>query len=109
MEEIYMSLRKFFLGVAVGIIGTYAVQKYKPASYISSDAALKTVKQEIKKQGPIDGSWIHMKPEVVALNNITYRVYKGGISRTIENRPEQLEFIVNAETGTILDVKEIGV
>jgi predicted small secreted protein len=104
-----MSFRKFFLGIAVGIIGTYAIQKYKPATCISSDSVLRSVKNEIKKQGPIDGSWIHMEPEMIVRNNLTYRVYKGGISRTIDNRPEQLEFLANAETGTILDLKQVSI
>lgn len=103
-----MSLRKFLLGVTVGIIGTYAFQKYKPA-YISSDAALRKVKQEVKKHGPIDGSWIHMVPEEFFKNNITYTVYRGGISRTIHDQQEHLEFIVNAENGTILDIQEVHV
>ncbi|WP_246941319.1 PepSY domain-containing protein [Bacillus pinisoli] len=99
-----MRLGNFLAGIAVGVIGTYAIQKLKP-SYISSDQALKLVKQEMKKQGPIDGSWIHMEPETYVRNNITYRVYKGGISRVNDNNPEQLEFVVNAENGTIIDVQ----
>jgi predicted small secreted protein len=101
-----LSLRKFLFGVAVGIAGTFIVQKLKPTT-ITSDHALKIVKQEIKKQGPIDGSWIHMEPETIERKNISYRVYKGGISRVFENKPEQLEFLVNAENGTILDLNEV--
>ncbi len=99
-----MGLRKFLLGVAIGIVGTFFVNKLLPSSRISSDQALKLVKQEIKKHGPIDGSWIQMIPEKYERNNISYNVYKGGISRTIDNYSEQLEFIVNAENGTILDI-----
>lgn len=106
LEESCLGLRRFLFGVAVGIAGTYIVQKLLPATCISSDHALKMVKQEIKKQGPIDGSWIHMEPETVVRNNITYRVYKGGISRTVNSIPEQLEFLVNAENGTIIDVQK---
>jgi predicted small secreted protein len=101
-----LGLRKFLFGVAVGIVGTYVVQKLKPTT-ISSDHALKMVKQEIKKQGPIDGSWIHMEPETIERNNVTYRVYKGGISRILEDKSEQLEFLVNAENGTIIDLNEV--
>ncbi len=101
-----MGLRKFLLGIAVGIAGTYIVKNLLPSSCISSEHALKIVKNEIKKQGPIDGSWIHMEPETFVRNNITYQVYKGGISRTLENKPEQFEFVVNAENGTILDIND---
>lgn len=103
-----MRLGNFLAGVAVGILGTYAIQKFTP-SYISSDQALKLVKQEFKKQGPIDGSWIHMEPETIERNNISYRVYKGGISRMSDNEPEQLEFLVNAENGTIIDVYKLSI
>jgi predicted small secreted protein len=103
-----MRFGNFLAGVAVGILGTYAIQKFTP-SYISSDQALKLVKQEFKKQGPIDGSWIHMEPETIERNHISYRVYKGGISRMSDNEPEQLEFIVNAENGTIIDVNQLSI
>ncbi|MBM7660486.1 putative small secreted protein [Bacillus mesophilus] len=103
-----MRLGNFLAGVAVGILGTYAIQKFMP-SYISSDQALKLVKQEFKKQGPIDGSWIHMEPETIERNNISYRVYKGGISRMSDHEPEQLEFLVNAENGTIIDVYKLSI
>ncbi|MFZ3589390.1 PepSY domain-containing protein [Bacillus sp. DJP31] len=101
-----MGLRKFLLGIVVGITGTYIVNKLLPSSNISSEYALKIVKQEMKKQGAIDGSWIHMEPETFVRNSITYRVYRGGISRTAANKTEQFEFLVNAENGTILDINE---
>jgi predicted small secreted protein len=101
-----VGLRKFFLGVAVGVLGTYVIQKITPET-ISSESALKIVKQEFKKQGAIDGSWIHMEPETLVRNNITYKVYRGGISRSQGNQPEQVEFLVDAENGTILDVQKL--
>ncbi|MFD1739289.1 PepSY domain-containing protein [Bacillus salitolerans] len=102
-----MSLRRFVLGIAVGVLGTYVVQKIAPSPSISSEHALKIVKQELKKHGPIDGSWIHMEPESFVRNNITYKVYRGGISRTKHEQPEQMEFLVDAQNGTILDVQKV--
>jgi predicted small secreted protein len=99
-----MGLRNFLAGITVGVISTYVIQKLIP-TYISSDNALSLVKQEMKKQGPIDGSWIHMEPETIVRNYVSYRVYRGGISRVIGNRSEQLEFLVNADNGTIIEMR----
>lgn len=100
----------FILGVAVGALSGYATNKYiSTQSFISAEKALEFAKSRFKEQGPISGSWIHMKVEPFHKNNLTYQVYKGGISRnpSTSGKREQFEFIADAKTGTLLDVYPI--
>lgn len=105
-----MRWKTFILGVAVGALSGYATNKYiSTQTFISAEKVLEGAKNRFKEQGPISGSWIHMKVEPFDKNNLTYQVYKGGISRnssTNGNR-EQFEFIADAKTGTLLDVYSI--
>ncbi|WP_017756158.1 PepSY domain-containing protein [Calidifontibacillus oryziterrae] len=99
-----MRLNQLLLGLGIGAIaGAYVNQKYMK-NHISSETALKIVKKAFKDHGPIDGSWIHMKPEKVNKFNLSYNVYRGGITRTIDSKVEQYEFLVDSKTGTIIDV-----
>jgi predicted small secreted protein len=103
-----MRWKTFFLGVAVGAISGYATNKYMSTqSYISAEKVLENAKRRFKEQGPITGSWIHMKVEPFDKNNLNYQVYKGGISRNSDNGREQIEFIADAKTGTLLEVYPI--
>lgn len=101
-----MKINKFLLGVSVGFITGLFLNTQKTTKFISAEKALKMVKQTMKEHGPIEGSWIHMVPETTTLNQLNYNVYRGGISRTIDGKLKQYEFIVDAKTGTILNIKE---
>lgn len=104
-----MRWKTFILGVAVGAISGYATNKFiSTQSFISAEKVLENAKNRFKEQGPISGSWIHMKAEPFDKNKLTYQVYKGGISRnTTTGNREQFEFIADAKTGTLLDVYSI--
>ena len=102
-----MSWKKFVLGLSVGFAGAYLLRNSIPEQTISAEKALKIAKNVFKENGPIDGSWIHMVPETFEKFNLSYNVYKGGISRTIENEVKQFEFLVDTKTGTILEVYPI--
>ncbi|MDF0726467.1 PepSY domain-containing protein [Cytobacillus sp. S13-E01] len=102
-----MSWKKFVLGLSVGFAGAYLLKSYVQEQTISAEKALKIAKNAFKENGPIDGSWIHMVPETFEKSNLSYNVYKGGISRTIENEVKQFEFLVDTKTGTILEVYPI--
>jgi predicted small secreted protein len=103
-----MRLKSFLFGVAVGAISGYASNKYlSNQGFISAEKVLETAKDRFKAQGPISGSWIHMKVEPYDMNNLTYQVYKGGISKKSKNGQQRIEFIADAKTGTLLDVYSI--
>lgn len=102
-----MNWNKLLAGFCTGIVvGTVVSQNVKKKT-ISSDTALQLAKKAFKKEGPINGSWIHMNPESIKKFNLPYKVYRGGIMRTIDHKEEQYEFLVDATTGTIIEVNRL--
>jgi predicted small secreted protein len=99
-----MNMKTFFIGAAVGILGGFAL-KEAITQNITPEKILEKIKNHFKKQGPIQGSWIHTEVEPFEKGTIHYQVYKGGISRQRNGTNEQYEFIADASTGTILDVR----
>ncbi|WP_307403549.1 PepSY domain-containing protein [Neobacillus ginsengisoli] len=103
-----MNWKSFILGATVGVIGGYAVKEIiSTKSVVSPEKVLDHVRKQFKQNGPISGSWIHMKTEPYEKQQIHYHVYKGGISKVNNGENEQYEFIADASTGTLLDVREL--
>ncbi len=91
-------------GVAAGIVVKELVDRANP--YVSADVALNDIKEQFKKEGPIDGSWIVMKTEPFENKMISMEVYRGGISRVMNGELEQYEFAADAKTGTVVELKK---
>lgn len=102
-----MSWKKFLLGFGVGFASALLLKEALSDSLIPGDKALKMAKEAFKKNGPIDGSWIQMNPQEYSNAGIQYQVYKGGISRRINQESHQYEFIMDAKTGSILEVNSL--
>lgn len=99
-----MNWKAFLIGVGAGLAGAYAVKElYSQKETVSADKVLNQAKAAFKQSGPISGSWINMTAEPYSKPPIEYQVYKGGISRNVDGRIEQYEFIADASTGAILD------
>lgn len=90
------------LGIAVGYLLKDQIDQYKK---ITPDEALESAKKTFMQQGPVNGSWIYMKPEKIEKNGLTYTAYRGGITRTIDGENKQYEFFSDVDTGTVIDVK----
>lgn len=104
-----MNLKSFILGAAAGIIGGYAAHEVLNNKLkVSPEKVLEQVKKQFKQNGPISGSWIHMEAEPYEKHQIHYKVYKGGISKNNNGSNEQFEFIADAQTGTLLDVRPLS-
>jgi predicted small secreted protein len=101
-----MNWKSFALGVSVGIVaGVAAKELISQNTKVSPEKVLENVKDQFKQNGPISGSWIHMKAEPFEKHQVHYQVYKGGISKNTNGTTEQYEFIADASTGTLLDVR----
>ncbi|NRD76155.1 PepSY domain-containing protein [Bacillus sp. BRMEA1] len=104
-----MNWKSFILGATAGILGGYAVcEMINRTTKVTPDKVLEKVKKQFKQSGPITGSWIHMEEEPYEKQHITYRVYRGGISKINNDENEQYEFIADASTGTLLEVKRLS-
>lgn len=89
------------------ILGLFAFSVYKKKKTMKADDLLKSVKKEFLNEGPIDGSWIELTK--VPWKKFAYEtdVYYGGISRYEESELVQYEFIVDAYTGSLIDLYRI--
>ncbi|MCC5895156.1 MAG: hypothetical protein JJU16_06795 [Alkalibacterium sp.] len=89
------------------VLGVSAFAFIKKHKTLKADELLKSIKKEFLKEGPIDGSWIELTK--VPWKKFAYEtdVYYGGISRYEENKLVQYEFIVNAYTGSLIDLYRV--
>lgn len=104
-----MKNRDLLIGFATGAVTAFLVKEAydRKEKLYSADDVLKHVKSAFKEEGPIDGSWIFMKTEPYKQHAIATEVYKGGITRHREDELEQFEFLVDAHTGAVLEVKKV--
>lgn len=101
-----MNTKSFLFGVVAGAVAAALLQKPIANSiYKQPETVLHKVKNIFKKEGPISGSWIEMKPHNYTKGPVIYAVYKGGITRDMNEYTEQWEFIADAKTGVIVDLQ----
>ncbi|HET7579879.1 MAG TPA: PepSY domain-containing protein [Bacillales bacterium] len=98
-----MGWKKSFLAAGAGVLGGYLLQKQLEGNGISPEKALKSVKETVGKRHTIDGSWVHMQPETVERYGLDYNTYRGGITVSTDNQVKHYQFLVDAETGTVLE------
>ncbi|WP_411953683.1 peptidase M4 [Alkalibacillus sp. S2W] len=98
-----MKWYKLVVPATVGIaVGTIVGKKVKD-QWLVPEVALNRVKEEFKQSGPISGSWILMDKKAYDHNGQSFKVYEGGVSRTIDGKTEQYQFVADATSGQILD------
>lgn len=91
------------LGVGIGVaIGYFVKKQLDHHERTSPEKALENAKEKFKENGPISGSWIYMKPEEVDIGGLTYKVYRGAISRVEDGENVQHEFFADLNTGAII-------
>ncbi|MBO9131236.1 PepSY domain-containing protein [Bacillus sp. 165] len=101
-----MNWKSLFAGLGLGLAAGYIIGNKLPKQHISAEKALNIAKRTFSKKGEITGSWIHMVPEVFEQYDLTYDVYRGGITAIIDGVQNRLEFLVDSSTGAILEVKQ---
>ncbi len=105
----FVKLRDFAIGVITGLAVAVIIKEvndralpYKPAEEV-----LKTLKQQFKKDGHIEGTWIYMKPEYFQNGYTSIPAYRGGITQIIEGETKAFEFVADAYQGILLEVKVV--
>lgn len=102
---IQMAMKRLITGVGIGLALGYLLRPKIESERISPEHALKEVKRTVAKNHAVSGSWIHMLPEKVEQNHVTYDVYRGGISTTTDEGTVQYEFLVDSGTGTLINLQ----
>ncbi len=104
-----MKLRDVAIGVVAGFAAAIIIKEIsdKAVPYKSADEVLANVKAQFKKEAPIDGSWVYMKPEQFDNGYAVIPVYRGGISRTSNDESFTYEFVADAHQGILLEVSKV--
>ncbi len=100
-----MAIKRFVVGVGLGLAVGYFLRPTIERERMTPERALKEVKKTVARTHAISGSWIHMLPETIERNHITYDVYRGGLSTTTEAGTVQYDFFVDTKTGTLIDLQ----
>lgn len=104
-----MNIKKLFIGIAAGVTTFYFAKTLLfDQQNQSSEDILQKVKKQLKHDGKIIGSWIMVKPENFEKNTLSYKVYRGGITKVVEDKPIHYEFSADASTGTIIELNKLG-
>ncbi|MHC5372872.1 PepSY domain-containing protein [Enterococcus sp. LJL120] len=107
-EENQLNYFKGGLAVGVGfglVSGVASALWYNKKRSITPDQVLDNVKQAFLQEGPIEGSWISSEKQPSRKFAIRSKSYHGGISRIEDDQLVIYEFIADAYTGTVLDIK----
>lgn len=96
------------LGVSVGLLsGIASAMWYNKKRAVDADLVLEEVKDAFLKEGPIEGSWIEFEKKPLRKFAIRSKTYNGGISRLEDGQMVQYEFVADAYTGTVIDIKRL--
>jgi predicted small secreted protein len=101
-----MGMKRFALGVGLGLAAGIFLTSSLRKDKLSPERALKLAIRTFAPNMNITGSWIHMIPETLEKDHLSYTVYRGGISSSNEDDMTQFEFLIDANTGTVLEVNE---
>ena len=104
-----MKLRDFAIGVVTGLAVAVIIREISDRTlpYKSSEEVLITLKQQFKKDGHIEGTWIYMKPEYYQNGYTSIPAYRGGITQVIDGESKEFEFVADAYQGILLEVKAV--
>jgi predicted small secreted protein len=101
-----MKLRDFLIGVATGVAASIIIKEAseKISPFVPANKVLDNVKDEFKKESPIDGSWIYMKAEDFNNGIMSIPVYRGGITRMNNGELETFDFAADARSGVVVEL-----
>jgi predicted small secreted protein len=96
------------IGVGVGLAsGIFSTLWMKNKQSLRADDVLEQIKGAFLEEGPIEGSWINFEKQPLRKFAVTSQGYTGGITRTEDGQLITYEFLADAKTGTVLDIKRL--
>ncbi|MDF2911179.1 MAG: hypothetical protein K0Q56_2060 [Sporolactobacillus laevolacticus] len=72
---------------------------------LSSEHVLDRVKKAVSEQLSINGAWIYLTPHTWSKDSFTHFVYKGGLTSSENGISRHFDFIADARSGTLLELK----
>lgn len=103
-QNLFLIVISFILSFLLGILGFFLINRNKA---IHPDKILNNMKDQFRKKGSIEGSWIEMTKVPWSEGSYKKEVYYGGLSRFEGEKIKHYEFIADAYTGNLIDLYEI--
>ncbi len=97
-----MSKRKAAVLFALGFAGGYLLQKKMVKTVLSPEQALRSVKGKVKNAMDIDGAWIYQHTEEWDENQVSQKIYRGGLTERTGDQLNHYDFVVDSESGALL-------
>ncbi|WP_461219019.1 hypothetical protein [Lapidilactobacillus salsurivasis] len=100
-------LKYTLIGFASGLtVGAAAAFSWHFKEKQLPESLLDEIKSLFLKEGPIEGSWIEATPRTITWRGDRHLAYFGGITREENQRLVQYQFIFDAKTKELLDLKK---
>ncbi|WP_141603943.1 PepSY domain-containing protein [Terrilactibacillus laevilacticus] len=100
-----MKWKPLIFGFVVGMTSQLVYQKRKEKQLLTPEKALQSVKKSVKSDLDVNNGWIYLTPTDMKRHGISYNVYQGGVTANQGNEKKHYDFIVDAQTGTILELQ----
>lgn len=102
-SHVLVGLITFVVSFGLGVLTGSLISKRAK----DPDDILEEIKAIFKEEGPIEGSWIEMTKVPWKKYAYDTDVFYGGISRMEDEELVQYEFIVDAYTGSLMDIYRV--
>ncbi|MCL1630649.1 hypothetical protein M3N64_01605 [Sporolactobacillus sp. CPB3-1] len=98
--------KTLIIGVIAGYIAGMTVTRIMNGKItLSSEQVLERVKHTAKNQLSFDGAWICLTPHIWSNDQLNHLVYKGGLICNEQGKNHHYDFVADAKSGTILQLK----
>ncbi|WP_281164806.1 hypothetical protein [Liquorilactobacillus sicerae] len=94
-----------FGAIAGFISGLQANGNLQQPTKLTPQQILKKIRAAFQAETPVQDSWINMQPQHFQRFALKADVYRGGISRLEDQQLIQYDFLADANTGSVLELK----
>lgn len=94
-----------FVAAAAGFTAGMMLEKRNKKRPLTPEKVLDLVKKSLQNKLPVNGAWIFLSPHEVTRNDLKAYAYQGGLTVKKGEGVEHYDFVADAETGSLIDLK----
>ncbi|RYM02114.1 hypothetical protein EWH99_11610 [Sporolactobacillus sp. THM7-7] len=97
------------VGLVAGVAGFaagLAVRGLVSGRLLGAEKVLRIVRRTAGKTLPVDGAWIYLSPQNVTRDALSLQIYRGGLTAAGARSVRHFDFMADARTGTLIELKE---
>lgn len=93
------------IAAAAGFTAGMFLERQNWQKPLTPEEVLHRVKKSLQDKLPLDGAWIFLSPHEINRNDLTVRAYQGGLTVKNAGSVKHYDFVADAETGSLIDLK----